>query len=447
MSRPPPKGSGKLKLLDPEKRPLDEAELQRVLRKLDYHLLPIIVVLFMLASLDRVNIGNAKILGMTEDANLSGLRYNIVRITFFIWVVLRLMELQIAAVYFIPYCLGEVPAYGTTAIANIFPSDDDSRNIMLKIVRPSRWIPLSAITWGLIVTLMSLCNTFKSLIITRFFVGLAESAYTPAIIFYLSTWYPRRQLALRMGIFASAGVISGAFSGALAYAIVRMDQVAGLHGWQWIFCLEGIVTILFGLVSVFFIHDSIQTASFLTISEKDYLQRAITLETFELASHVDKRFIWQACKDYRIHIQALSYLGIIVPYYSILLFLPTLVKELGYQAIDAQLFTVPPIDLRTPFILLGALVGIVGFIIALEQKSVAMGYVSTFIATSGCFTANVAFVTWYGTAYAGEMKRGQYFVLFFAERLGSDQSNVTAVAIAMINGLGNLGGYDHLDES
>ncbi|KAF5377704.1 hypothetical protein D9757_009359 [Collybiopsis confluens] len=425
MSRPPPKGSGKLKLLDPEKRPLDEAELQRVLRKLDYHLLPIIVVLFMLASLDRVNIGNAKILGMTEDANLSGLRYNI-----------------IAAVYF-EYYAEDRPSLAMDTL---------ERNHV-------------GYTRMFLHTHLSLSQSAQSRPYRDSDEPLQYVQEPDNIIFYLSTWYPRRQLALRMGIFVSAGVISGAFSGALAYAIVRMDQVAGLHGWQWIFCLEGIVTILFGLVSVFFIHDvrsiqldvlltatnappqSIQTASFLTISEKDYLQRAITLESFELASHVDKRFIWQACKDYRIHIQALSYLGIIVPYYSILLFLPTLVKELGYQAIDAQLFTVPPIDLRTPFILLGALVGIVGFIIALEQKSVAMGYVSTFIATSGCFTANVAFVTWYGTAYAGEMKRGQYFVLFFAERLSSDQSNVTAVAIAMINGLGNLGGYDHLDES
>ncbi|KIK69135.1 hypothetical protein GYMLUDRAFT_214141 [Collybiopsis luxurians FD-317 M1] len=383
---------------------MDEAELRRVLRKLDYHLLPIIIVLFLLGILDRGNIGNARILGMTEDTNLTGLRYN-----------------AVSAIYFIPYCFGEVPA-----------------NIMMKVIRPSRWIPLSAVAWGTIVTLMCLCNSFKSLMISRFFVGLAESAFTPAMIFYVSTWYPRRYLAWRLGMCVSAGVLAGAFSGVLAYGLERMDHLGGLHGWQWIFCLEGIVTVLFGLISPFFIHDSIQTATFLTVSEKDYLQRAITLETSEVVTHFDRRFIWQAFKDYRIYIHSLCFLGIFVPYYSIALFLPTLVNELGYRAIDAQLFTVPPyavaclftllsahfsdrLNLRTPFILIGALVGIIGFIIPLcSHSSSTLGYIATFFVTSGVYSADVAFGTWFGTAYSGEVKR--------------------AVAIAMINGLGNLGG-------
>ncbi|KAF8828691.1 hypothetical protein HHX47_DHR3000104 [Lentinula edodes] len=140
----------------------------------------------------------------------------------------------------IPYCLGEVPS-----------------NIMLKVVRPSRWLSGAAVAWGTIVTLMCLCDSFKSLLITRLFVGLTESALSPGILFYLSTWYPRRYLAWRVGLYVSATVIAGeyslpiggvrnphehvgAFSGLLAYGIERMDNLGGLHGWQWIFGLEGI---------------------------------------------------------------------------------------------------------------------------------------------------------------------------------------------------------------
>ncbi|KAJ3999316.1 major facilitator superfamily domain-containing protein [Lentinula boryana] len=396
--------SGELKLLDPEKRPLDEVELRRVLRKLDYHILPIVVLLYLLAFLDRGNVGNAKILGMVEDANLTGLSYNI-----------------LSAVFFIPYCIGEVPS-----------------NIMLKIVRPSRWRELIYDIQCTSVTLMCLCNSFRSLLIARLFVGLTESALSPGILFYLSTWYPRRYLAWRVGVYVTASVLAGeALLKLRRYGIERMDNLGGLHGWQWIFGLEGIVTVLVGLISLFFIHDSVQSANFLTISEKDYLQRAIARDSSEVLVHLDRKFIWQAFKDYRTYIHSLCFLGIMIPLYSLALFLPTLVHELGYRAIDAQLFTVPPyalscvctlvcayisdrLNLRGPLIIFAALLGIIGFIILLCSSSSTLGYIGMFFATAGVFSADAVFCTWFSTAYSGETKR--------------------AVAIAIINGAGNLGG-------
>ncbi|KAJ3860861.1 major facilitator superfamily domain-containing protein [Lentinula novae-zelandiae] len=404
MSTTHNQSSGELKLLDPEKRPLDEVEIRRVLRKLDYHILPIVVLLYLLAFLDRGNIVLINSLGMVEDANLTGLRYNIV----------------CSALY---------------ALNNLV--DKMTFNIMLKVVRPSRWLSGAAVAWGTIVTLMCLCDSFKSLLITRLFVGLTESALSPGILFYLSTWYPRRYLAWRVGLYVSASVIAGAFSGLLAYGIERMDKLGGLHGWQWIFGLEGIVTVLVGLVSLSFIHDSVQSTKFISISEKDYLQRAITRDSSELSVHLDKKFIWQAFKDYRTYLHSLCFLGIMIPLYSLALFLPTLINELGYRAIDAQLFTVPPyalacvctlvsaylsdrLNLRGPFIIITALLGIVGFIILLCSNSSTLGYVAMFFATSGVFSADAVFCTWFSTAYGGETKR--------------------AVAIAIINGAGNLGG-------
>lgn len=128
-----------------------------------------------------------------------------------------------------------------------------------------------------------------------------------------------------------------------------------------------------------------------------------------------------------------------IPLYSLALFLPTLINELGYRAIDAQLFTVPPyalacvctlvsaylsdrLNLRGPFIIITALLGIVGFIILLCSNSSTLGYVAMFFATSGVFSADAVFCTWFSTAYGGETKRGLYFAFLFRLALRDQHS-------------------------
>jgi len=100
------------------------------------------------------------------------------------------------------------------------------------------------LAWGLVMTLMCLCNTYHELIIARTILGLAESGLFPGVTFYLSLWYRRREVASRVAIFFSAATVAGAFGGLLAFAIEKMEGIGGLHGWQWIFCLEGLATML-----------------------------------------------------------------------------------------------------------------------------------------------------------------------------------------------------------
>ncbi|KAF8665191.1 hypothetical protein AX14_006624, partial [Amanita brunnescens Koide BX004] len=143
---------------------------------------------------------------MVRDAHLTGLKYNI-----------------IAAVFFIPYAFADVPC-----------------NILLKFMRPSRWIPSIMVAWGIVMTLMCLCKTFEGLLVARIFLGLTEAGLFPGVLFYLSQWYRRRDVALRIAMFYSAATVAGAFGGILAFGIEHMEGVGGLHGWQWIFCLEGL---------------------------------------------------------------------------------------------------------------------------------------------------------------------------------------------------------------
>ncbi|KAF8647123.1 hypothetical protein AX16_006955 [Volvariella volvacea WC 439] len=385
--------------------PLDvtEAERKKVLRKMDWHILPFVSLLYLLSFLDRANIGNARIAGMGEDANLYGLRYNV-----------------IAAVFFIPYALAEVPS-----------------NIALKLIRPSRWIPSIMVAWGLVMTLMCLCHNYEGLIAARVFLGLTEAGLFPGITFYLSLWYRRRDVAARIALFFSAATVAGAFGGLLAYGIEHMDGIAGLHGWQWIFCLEGIATVIVAVVAYFYMHDYPETARFLNPREKAVVISMLKEDQQGLATHYEHRFVWQAMTDYKTYIQVGIYIGLLIPVYAIALFTPTIVRELGYSAARAQLMSIPPfaagciatiavgitsdrLNRRGPFIIGSCLVSLIGYIVLYTQTRPGASYVGAILAAVGVYPCIAVDLAWAGSAAGGDVRKG--------------------VVLAMVIGIGNLGG-------
>ncbi|KAI9566948.1 major facilitator superfamily domain-containing protein [Boletus coccyginus] len=344
----------------------------RVLRKVDWHVLPLVTLLYLLCFLDRNNIGNAKIAGMSTDLDLVGLRYN-----------------TIAAIFFVPYILGQVPS-----------------NVVLKLFRPSRWIPVLMVTWGLVTTLTCLVKTYPELLVARVFLGLAESGLFPGVTYYISLWYPRAELAKRIAIFTSAATLAGAFGGFLAYAIEKMEGMGGLRGWRWIFCLEGIATVLVALAASFFMHDFPETASFLTEAERRYIVELMKADSQGLATHYNSRFILQALKDYKIYIQFGISIGFSVPAYAIAFFSPTIINELGFSVADSQLLSIPPYavacvcvilvgihsdrhHLRGPYMIAAALIGMVGFIILYTQTRPGAALVGLVLAIRGVAIAMV----------------------------------------------------------
>ncbi|EAU90945.1 hypothetical protein CC1G_02332 [Coprinopsis cinerea okayama7 len=380
-----------------------EEEKKKVLRKMDWHLLPFISLLYLLSFLDRANIGNARIAGMSEDVGLDGLKYNVV-----------------AAVFFVPYALAELPS-----------------NVALKLVRPSIWIPSIMVAWGLVMTLMCLCHTYEGLIIARVFLGLTEAGLFPGIAFYLSLWYRRQDVARRIAIFFSAATVAGAFGGLLAYGIAHMDGIGNLHGWQWIFCLEGIVTVLVAIAAFFCMHDYPETASFLTPKERSIIIAMLKEDSQGLSKEFKKEFLWHALKDYKTYVQVGIYLGLLVPVYSISLFTPTIVRELGYAAAHAQLLTIPPfvagciativvgvysdkLNLRGPFIIGGCLVSMVGYIVLYTQTRPGVSYVGAVLTAVGVYPCIAVVLAWAGSAAGGDVAKG--------------------VVLATVIGIGNLGG-------
>ncbi|KIJ05918.1 hypothetical protein PAXINDRAFT_62656, partial [Paxillus involutus ATCC 200175] len=282
-------------------------ELARLLRKLDRCLLPFVSLLYFLSFLDRCNVGES-VAGMLTDLDLVGFRYN-----------------TAASVFFIPYSLAEVPS-----------------NIALKLFRPSRWIPAIMMVWGLVMTLMCLVNTYQGLIVARSFLGLAEAGLFPGVTYYISLWYPRAERSMRIAIFFSAATVAGAFGGVLAYFIEKMEGIGGLHGWQWIFCLEGIATMIVAFAASFFMYDYPDTASFLSEAERRYVIDLLREDSNNLATHYEFQFVLQAIADYKTYVHIGIHIGLLIPFHAIVLFTPTIINELGFSAARAQLLSVPP---------------------------------------------------------------------------------------------------------
>ncbi|KIY44238.1 MFS general substrate transporter [Fistulina hepatica ATCC 64428] len=372
-----------------------------VIRKIDLRLLPIMTILYLLSFLDRGNIGNAKIAGMTSDVGLVGLQYNI-----------------IAAVFFVSYAFADVPA-----------------NIALKLIRPSVWLPSIMVAWGVVMTLMTLCHSFDGLIVARIFLGLAEAGLSPGIVFYLSRWYRRRDLAFRIAMYLSSASTAGLIQS--AYCIEKMEGIGGLHGWQWIFCLEGIATVIIATAAYFLIYDTPATATFLTPQERAFVLNDLVEDRGQIQSQFSSAHVIQALTDYRTWLMSLIFLGPLVAVYSMSLFLPTIVTQMGFTAVHAQLLTVPPyvvgcistvvigylsdrLNVRGPFIAACCTVSLAGYAILYAQDAAGISYFGTIVAACGIFPSVAITLTWCASIAADETRR--------------------TVTIGFVNAIGNLGG-------
>ncbi|KAK4160701.1 MFS general substrate transporter [Cladorrhinum sp. PSN259] len=393
---------------------------KKILRKMDLRLIPTLAVLYLLSFLDRGNIGNAKIEGLQEDLSLTGDQYN-----------------MCLTVFFFTYAAFEVPS-----------------NLLLKKLRPSRWLPIIMVAWGIVMTLMGIVQGYSGLLAARLFLGVAEAGLFPGVAYYLTMWYTRDEIQLRQALFFSAASVAGAFSGLLAFAIGKMDGVGGLEGWRWIFILEGIVTVLFALVAFGLLFDFPETASFLTEEERAFVvyrlkyqgqeaarahQESIGVEAVHVAQaeEFQWRFVRQAFTDWQIWVNIFVYWGIVCPLYGISLFLPTIVKNLGYTSSTAQLMTVPiyitaailavltaylsdRVGKRSPFIIGCLFIMIIGFSMCIATDNPRVVYGGVFIATCAIYPAFPGVITWLCNNLSGSYKR--------------------SVGMAIQIGVGNLGG-------
>lgn len=227
-----------------------KAEEDAVVRKLDWHLLPLIFVLYSLSVLDRSNLGNARISGMEDDIDLSGTRYDWLGTAFYI-----------SCECFQNFGTSEKPNLGDLDILSQWTQ------IGWKAFKPHQWVAVVVFLWGFASSIQAACNNWASIMVCRVFLAIFEAAYGPGVPLYLSFFYPREKLGLRTGIFLSGSAAANAYGGALAYGI---SQARGSIGpWRILFIVEGIPTCILAVVAWFFLPDDPHSARFLNDRERE----------------------------------------------------------------------------------------------------------------------------------------------------------------------------------
>ncbi|KAF2085514.1 major facilitator superfamily transporter [Saccharata proteae CBS 121410] len=364
---------------------LDE---KKILRKMDMHLLPMLALLYLLSFLDRSNVGNAKIEGLTEDIHCTGSQYN--------WGL---------TAFFLAYAAAVVPS-----------------NLILKRMRPSIWLPSIMVAWGIVMTLTGIVQTYKGFLAARVFLGITEAGLFPGVAYSITMWYCRHEAHWRQSLFFSAASIAGAFGGILAYGIAKMDGVGGL---------EGLFTVLVAFASFYTLYDYPETAKFLSQEERAFIVHRLAYQgqvhrDDGIRVYQNNEFAWKyvrdAMTDWQVWLSTIVYWSITCPLYGITLFLPTIIKDLGYKASTAQLMTVPiyvvaaflaivtayasdRMGLRSPLILLSQCVMAAGFIICIVSSEPGVVYAGIFIVAAAIYPAFPANITWLSNNLAGSSKR------------------------------------------
>lgn len=213
----------------PDSLVIDEVAEKKLVQKLDRWIVPPVMLLYLLSFLDRVNIGNARLFNMEKDLGLKGNQYQLA-----------------VSILFVTYILTELPS-----------------NLVIKKFRPSRWLSIITTSWGIVATLTGLVQNFAGLVACRLLLGALEGGLFPGLAIYLTMFYTKTEIALRVGYLFVSAAIAGSLGGLLAYGIGYMDGIAGMYGWRWIIIIEGIPTVILGIAVWFWM---------IQISARQYLR-------------------------------------------------------------------------------------------------------------------------------------------------------------------------------
>ena len=213
------------------------------LRKVTLRLIPFLFLLYIVAWLDRVNVGFAA-LQMNSKLGFSSAAFGFG-----------------SGVFFLGYCLCEVPS-----------------NLILHRVGARRWIARIMMSWGAISVAMMFIQSTSAFYTLRFLLGAAEAGFFPGVVYYLSHWYPEAQRARAIAAFMTAVPVSGVIGGPLSGALLKLNGVFGLAGWQWLFLVEGVPAILLGAIVLVYLTERPEVAGWLAPLERDWLVKKLADE-------------------------------------------------------------------------------------------------------------------------------------------------------------------------
>ncbi|KDN36615.1 hypothetical protein RSAG8_10718, partial [Rhizoctonia solani AG-8 WAC10335] len=387
--------------VSPDQSEVDLQFERRLIRKMDLHVCPWVMLIYLVSFLDRVNIGNARLFGMEADLGMKGSQYQ-----------------TAVSVLFVTYLLFEVPS-----------------NLVIKKLRPyhpDTAMAFITFAWGVVATLTGIVQSYGGLIACRLVLGLFEAGLFPGMAVYLTFWYTRKELALRIGYLFVSSALAGAF-GVRAVSvrensaerglgvIGHCDRADGRSGgstgasllltpmmainlydsWRWIIILEGIPSVILGLLIPFVLADNPDTASWLTPTEKTYIRARKLRQQGESADA--QKFHWHASASVSWIPSAVAQFGIDTMLYGFSTFLPTIISQLGrWNATQTQLLTVPcyvlgavtylftaflsdRYQIRGWFCVAGGSISVLGYLILLVPVSSGVHYLGCFLVAMGLY--------------------------------------------------------------
>ncbi|EEA03591.1 major facilitator superfamily MFS_1 [Burkholderia sp. H160] len=375
----------------------------RVSRKLMLRIVPFVMLLYFVSFLDRVNVGFAA-LSMNKAIGLSPTAFGLG-----------------GGLFFIGYFLFEVPS-----------------NLILHKVGARRWIARVMVSWGLV----SLASAFvvgpNSFYALRFILGVAEAGFFPGIILYLSLWFPARQRAVAAAWFMAAAPISTAIGSPISGAIMKLPPIAGLADWQMLYILEALPAVVLGFCVLRYLTDKPAQAGWLQPEERDWLIAKLKLEADGRRAHAGHTAgALSALRDPRVLALALIYFGTSAGLYTLGLWAPLIIRQYGFDSFETGLLAAVPSVLaviamvlwaknsdrtgeRTWHVVIPCALACVGFVFAGNASTAVMIVLALVVVNVGISAAKAPLWAMPSMFLSGAGE---------------------AAGIAMINSVGNLGGF------
>jgi D-galactonate transporter len=369
-------------------------------RRVGWRILPLLVLCYTLAYLDRVNIGFAK-LQMQRDIAISEAVYGLA-----------------AGIFFLGYVIFEVPS-----------------NLLLAKIGTRKTVVRILILWGLTAAAMMFVADATSFYILRFLLGVFEAGFAPGIIFYLTYWYPPARMAAPMSLLMLPGPIASMLGGPVSsWLITRFEGVAGLHGWQWMFLLEGLPCVVLAFVVWKTLADTPEQAKWLSAEEKELLGRDLAGDR-NTGRHDFKLVL----RDPRVYALAVGYFCLISGLYAVSFWLPTILKENGLtDTLTTGLYSALPYAFAiVVMILLGRRSDRTGERRLHSSITAAVSAVALAVAA---FTASDFPVSMIAITLATACMWGSYTV-FWSMPSAYLKGTAAAGGIALINSIGLIGGF------
>ncbi|MDE3103771.1 MAG: MFS transporter [Acidobacteriota bacterium] len=374
-------------------------------RRISWRLIPYLFVLYIVAYVDRVNVGFAAA-EMQRDLHFSDTVYG-----------------TGAGMFFLGYALFDLPS-----------------SLMIRVAGTRLWIARIMVTWGLIAAGMIFVASPHSFYWMRFLLGVGEAGFVPGMVYYFTFWFPSPQRARAVGLFMTASSLAGVVGGPVSSALLRLNGCAGLSGWQWLFLAEGLPTALLGLSVLYLLDDGPEQARWLSVEEKQWLTAELDIDRRRYGASEHHRLL-DAFRMPAVWVLALAYVVLQIGVYTVNLWMPTILGRLagpgaGEASLMARYSTLP-------YVLAAAGTVLVGW--SSDRTNERRGHIAAclVVAAAGfgwvavCHTVGSALAAFCMAAIGLWSMTGPFWALTTRMLEGT----AAAGGIAMITMLGGVGGF------